>query len=1485
MKIRIKRVISLLVALCLCWSYMPTHANAASNITICGVDIGIAAGSYMQFTTSDGTNSNSGYYYNGYYLAASQCFGFARWCQYKLFGYTSYSNSGGFYKISVDGINDIAAGSLTTTNLKKMITAAKPGAHLRTHENSSGVAHSMVITEVTDAGFSIAQCNGSNNNEYSSWKQNYVGTYTYTWSSYVSSTYGARGIDYIEMPYEYQYTTSNVDVGTNFYAYIINTGHWKHLTNDGNNVSMRSETGAPNQVWYFERQSDLSYKITSVYDGNCMEVCNFGTSDGTNVQTYPYNGNTAQFWHISGASGAYVFRATCADTVLDICDNSSADGTNVQMWTYNGTGAQLFQIWKLDDYDISVPSTPTVSLNNSTYNMKSGNYVKDRENVTINWSASNADSYRIKIRQSGSEDDAVNCSVGNNTSYTFSPPAEGKYTVSIRANNEAGSSSWASRDFYIRGIYGKHWVSASPGGDTVTSFRQGDRIYFNFELFDKATGDLLYSYYNGSFPVTMSIIDPNGTTVATQSYTKDDNDYISYVCTTLGTYTTEATLNNAVYTRNFTVSANSYTISYNANGGSGAPGNQTKQHNTPLTLSSTIPSGKSYTITFNGNGGMVSESNKRVYQQFNHWNTKANGSGASYLPGSTYSDNADCTLYAHWDAAERGSVADPIRDGYHFLGWYDSTATNSDGNPVGMKYSTSTDISSNITLYAMWASANKLYYGDVDIDGSVTFTDVAFINKYLLGNTSLDYSIEEFLLRADLDRNGEITDNDRTLANSLRLNQMTPAEFAKAYTSTELSVAPKRSYAYGESLDTTGLAINILFDTGISYTISEGLIVSGYDPYQSGTQTLTVQYYQFIATYTVTVSAQEYTVSYNANGGSNAPSNQIKQHGTPLVLSSMVPTRFGYTFLGWSTNSNAISASHLPGGHFTANADTTLYAVWKNADLISTDVANNNYTFTAKISFANGCQYYQFTPIFSGKLQFESEGDTDTQIYLYDANGNLLSSDDDSGEDRNFLLNQSIVSGTTYYVKVQCYSSTIGTIPFVIRRAYDITYNANGGSNAPVAQIKGRGVTLILSTMVPTRSNHIFLGWSTSSYATSASYQPGDTFTANANTTLYAVWRENCDSGHSYNYKVTRPPTTSATGTLTGTCSRCSGTTTVILPMLNTTDYSYSVTKSATCTAVGTGRYTWKTTTYGTYYFDINIAAAGHSWNDGIVIKQPTEFIEGEILYTCTICGDTRTESIPVIGHEHHYEAVVTEPTCTNQGYTTYYCACGDSYVKDYTDALGHSFGSWVVIKEPSKSEDGLEIRICTRCGFEVQRTIAKRENPFTDVPEDSFYYEPVMWAVENGITSGTSETTFSPNNACLRAQVVTFLWRAEGCPEPSGKRSPFVDVTEKDFYYKAVLWAVENGVTTGADATHFNPFGVCNRAQVVTFLYRAVGSPAVENAVNPFTDVPTGSWYSAPVLWAVENGITNGLSATQFGPNTNCNRAQIVTFLYRAYS
>lgn len=176
-------------------------------------------------------------------------------------------------------------------------------------------------------------------------------------------------------------------------------------------------------------------------------------------------------------------------------------------------------------------------------------------------------------------------------------------------------------------------------------------------------------------------------------------------------------------------------------------------------------------------------------------------------------------------------------------------------------------------------------------------------------------------------------------------------------------------------------------------------------------------------------------------------------------------------------------------------------------------------------------------------------------------------------------------------------------------------------------------------------------------------------------------------------------------------------------------------------------------------------------------------------------------------------------------------------------------------------------------------------ENPFTDVKSTAYYYEPVLWAVENNITGGTSATTFSPNASCTRGQIVTFLWAAAGRPEPKSANNPFTDVKSSAYYYKAVLWAVENGITSGTSATTFSPNNTCTRGQVVTFLWAAKGRPEPETTSNSFSDVKSSDYYYRAVLWAVENGITSGVGNGKFGPSQTCTRGQIVTFLYKAFA
>jgi hypothetical protein len=284
---------------------------------------------------------------------------------------------------------------------------------------------------------------------------------------------------------------------------------------------------------------------------------------------------------------------------------------------------------------------------------------------------------------------------------------------------------------------------------------------------------------------------------------------------------------------------------------------------------------------------------------------------------------------------------------------------------------------------------------------------------------------------------------------------------------------------------------------------------------------------------------------------------------------------------------------------------------------------------------------------------------------------------------------------------------------------------------------------------------------------------------------------------------------------------------------------------------------------YNTALTSANIHFNSHVHTyEGYTVTAPTCTEPGYTTHKCTSCDYSYNDSyIEPLGH--NYTEEVTKPTCTERGYTTYTCSCGDSYKSDYKDALGHDYKNGT----------------CTRCG--VKDPNYKPQANFIDVAAGSYCYDAVQWAVANGITNGTDTTHFSPNAGCTRGQVVTFLWRAAGEPTVSGNAG-FVDVVPGSYCYEAVKWAVANGITKGTDATHFSPNATCTRGQVVTFMYRAAGEPAVGGS-NGFVDVAAGSYCYNAVQWAVAKGITKGTDAMHFSPNATCTRGQVVTFLYRA--
>lgn len=259
----------------------------------------------------------------------------------------------------------------------------------------------------------------------------------------------------------------------------------------------------------------------------------------------------------------------------------------------------------------------------------------------------------------------------------------------------------------------------------------------------------------------------------------------------------------------------------------------------------------------------------------------------------------------------------------------------------------------------------------------------------------------------------------------------------------------------------------------------------------------------------------------------------------------------------------------------------------------------------------------------------------------------------------------------------------------------------------------------------------------------------------------------------------------------------------------------------------------------------------------------------GSTSYTITV-EDTKNGDITVSPSRASSGSTVTITVDPNKGYVLETLTVLDKNGKevDLTKKADNKY----TFKMPSG-------KVTVEATFMEDNTML---NYFTDVFASDYYYDAVLWAVENGITNGTSATTFSPSNPCTRAQMATFLWRAAGSPEPVGSNNPFVDVPADAYYAKAVQWAYEQGITGGTSATTFSPDQTCTRGQMATFLWRDAGSSAVSGEGAPFVDIPDDVYYATAVDWAYEEGITGGTSATTYSPNDPCTRGQMVTFLYR---
>ena len=1519
--------------------------SASSNIVICGVDIGIAPGTFMQFQTKDGTNSNSGYYYKGYYLAASQCFGFARWCQYKLFGYHSASSGNDFYHISANGVSSISAGNLTTSNLKSMIQASKIGAHLRTNPNSDGTAHSMVITGISDAGFSIAQCNGSNNNEYSTWKQNYVGTYTYTWSSYVSSTYGKRGIAYIELPKNYPFesltwarvTTDKIiaQIGENI-TFNLSSDHGLAYTigiddEGGNRIDTR-DTSESHYTRSFSSPGIYSCYITA-YDSN-------GLVDSPRIYFQVYNeapkraivsldhrayqvGEVADFIMECDA-------ATCYTIGIDDGNGNRIDTydtglyNNVYSRSFNTPGNYSCYITAYNNYGLvdseriyfsvydKKPQKASVSLDHRAYEVgEVATFVMDSDTATC---------YTIGIDdQNGNRIDTYDTGFYTNV-YSRSFDTPGNYSCYITGYNNCGLVD--SERIYFS-VY-----KAKPS--YVRAITEKEKYYTGESITIKCESDTANCY-------TIGIDDEKGNRVITydtglkeESYTFKLDKSGKYSCYITG-YNNIGLADSARITFQVYVGYIDQDTSVTGISNKTYSGTAQTQNPTVKVGGKTLTSGTDYSLSYSNNTN-VGKATVTI-------TGKGNYSGSL---SKTFTISAASILGATVTGISNKTYTGTAQTQNPTVKVGDKTLTS--GTDYTLSYSNNT----NAGTATVTITGKGNYSGNL----SKTFTISA---ASISGATVTGISNKTYTGSAQT-QSPTVKVGDRTLTNGTDYT-LSYSNNTNAGTAT-VTIAGKGNYSgsLSKTFTISGISITGATVTGITnrtYTgtaqtqnptvkLGEKTLVSGTDytvSYANNTNagTATVKVtgkgnYAGTVSKTFTISAASITGA-TVTGITNKPYTGTAQTQSPTVKLGEKTLASGTDYmLSYANNTNAGTATVTitgKGNYAGTISKTFIIGGISITGATVTGITNRTYTGAAQTqsptvklgekTLASGTDY---------TLSYANNTNAGTATVKVTGKGNYTGT-----ISKTFTINKATAKLTFASTSI---SKTTQDAAFInsLTKTTDgsVTFKSSNTAVAAVDPASGQVTIKGIGTATITVTAAEGTNYKAGSAGYTVTVVDGRTDISGCTVTL-------SPASYTYNGKERKPAVTVTSGTTTLTSG---------------TDYTVTYTNNktagtATVTVTGKGSYTGT----NSKTFKINKAAAKLTFAESSVSKKTTDEVFTNTLTKTTDgsvtfkSSNTAVAAVDPASGQVTIKGIGTATITVTAAEGTNYKAGSAGYTLTVVDGRTDISGCTVTLSPASYTYNGKERKPAV--------TVTSGTTPLTSGTDYTVTYTnnknagtATVTVTGKGSYTGTNSKTFKINKVAARLTfenaniskttkdaaftnaltkttdgTVTFksgntgvatvnstsglvtikgagtatitATSSAGTNYKAGSASytltvtapapaGFSDVQDPSHpFYNAIYWAADAGITKGYPDGTFGIDRSCTRGEAVMFRWRMAGKPApVESLTSPFSDVPQDHAFYRAILWASQRGITKGYSDGTFGINRTCTRGHIMTFIWR---